>query len=520
MSSVHDDLSTWTAGAQRVWRAAHDLASVRNAEAVAVEHLLWGLLCEENRAAERLSRAGVSPRTFQERWGNVKESSLDHERGDVSLPRHELLETVLIEARTEAFREGAGTELGTEHLLVALCEVPSAVSDWLSGFDWNERTEKTSPPSPAEAPELSAQVQVAPEFELTWHDATSTDLIETYRILDAGANRAREGLRVVEDFVRWAWNEGFLSQQLKDCRHELTAILRQLPQPILISARDTEQDVGTEIRTASEYRRESPADVATASLKRVEEALRSLEEFSKVVDAELSPRLEKLRYRIYTLEKALQTTRAARLQLANQSVCLLATTSLCHHGLGPAIRGALDGGVRMIQLREKNLSDRELLELAGYVRDWTNEFEALLIVNDRADIAAIAGADGVHLGQEDLSVAEARKILGPGKLIGVSTHSIAQARQAVLDGADYLGVGPVFPSSTKSFDEFPGLNFVREVAAEISLPWFAIGGITSDRLPELQAAGALRVAVSSAICSAEEPVWAAGVLVQRLKPSP
>jgi thiamine-phosphate pyrophosphorylase len=356
----------------------------------------------------------------------------------------------------------------------------------------------------------------SPELQMAWRDPTQTDLFETCRILDAAANRAREGLRVVEDFVRWAWNDSFLSQSLKECRHELTGLLRQLPQPALLAARDTAHDVGTEIRTASEYRRETPAAVATASLKRTEEALRSLEEYSKVIDADLSPRFEQLRYRIYTLDKAIHSTDAARLRLADQKICLLATNSLCHHGIGPAVLGALKAGVKMIQLREKSLPDRELIQIAGYVRRWTKEAEAIFIVNDRPDIAALVNADGVHLGQDDLSVADARKILGPDKLVGVSTHSLEQARQAVLDGADYLGVGPCFPSSTKTFDKFPGLEFAQQVAGEISLPWFAIGGIASENLTELKIVGATRIAVSSAICSAEEPIWAAEELVYRL----
>ncbi|MFO0918692.1 MAG: thiamine phosphate synthase [Planctomycetaceae bacterium] len=321
---------------------------------------------------------------------------------------------------------------------------------------------------------------------------------------------------MVEDFVRWAWNDGFLSQQLKECRHELTEALRRLPEPDFLAARDTQHDVGTEIRTISEYRRESPAAAAVANFKRVQESLRSLEEYSKVVDAEVSPRFEQLRYRLYTLDKAVHTTHVARLRLATNSLCLLATNALCHHGLGPAILGALEAGVRMVQLREKSLPDRELLDLAGRVRQWTQDFDAIFIVNDRPDIAALANADGVHLGQDDLTVAAARKLLGPDKLVGVSTHSIEQARQAVLDGADYLGVGPVFPSSTKEFTEFPGLAFVEQVAAEIPLPWFAIGGINEENLSDLLAAGATRIAVSGAICSSEEPSWAAGELLGRL----
>ena len=129
----------------------------------------------------------------------------------------------------------------------------------------------------------------------------------------------------------------------------------------------------------------------------------------------------------------------------------------------------------------------------------------LFIVNDRPDIARLVEADGVHLGQDDMPVQEARWILGSEALIGVSTHNLDQIRQAVRDGASYIGIGPVFPSRTKEFDEFPGLEFVRDASAETALPAFALGGITLDNVSEVLAAGAKRIAVSSPICRADEP---------------
>ena len=129
----------------------------------------------------------------------------------------------------------------------------------------------------------------------------------------------------------------------------------------------------------------------------------------------------------------------------------------------------------------------------------------LFIINDRPDIARVVNADGVHVGQSELSVADARAIVGPDVLVGVSTHSLSQAKQAVTDGADYLGVGPVFSSKTKQFDQLAGLEFVKQVHAEIKLPFFAIGGIDDARLPELIAAGGYRAAISRAIWHASDP---------------
>ncbi len=183
------------------------------------------------------------------------------------------------------------------------------------------------------------------------------------------------------------------------------------------------------------------------------------------------------------------------------------------------IEEATAGGVDIIQLREKGMNDSELLAKARRVRQITSKMSVLFIVNDRPEIARLAAADGVHLGQDDLPVREARRIIGADALIGVSTHSMDQLRRAVWDGADYLGVGPVFPSKTKSFDEFPGLEFVRQASAETSLPMFALGGISVQNLSQVLQTGASRVAVSSAICSADEPGSAALEIRRVLKSS-
>ena len=285
--------------------------------------------------------------------------------------------------------------------------------------------------------------------------------------------------------------------------------LAALPAESLLRSRETEADVGTQISTRAETVRQSPLDVAQAACKRVQEAVRSLEEFGKLWSTTAAAQLERLRYTIYTLEKGLLLTDISSRALSDRRLYLLATESACPHGLGPAVRGALAGGVGLVQLREKGLPERRLIELGRRVREWTREASALFIMNDRADLAVVTEADGVHVGQDELSVKEARRIVGPQRLVGVSTHTIEQARRAVLDGADYIGVGPVFPSATKAFESLAGLEFVREVAAEISLPWFAIGGINADNVNLVAESGAKRIAVSSAILSANDPEAAA-----------
>ncbi len=160
----------------------------------------------------------------------------------------------------------------------------------------------------------------------------------------------------------------------------------------------------------------------------------------------------------------------------------------------------LAGGARLLQLRLKDASSRELLAAARAVRVQTTRAGALLLVNDRPDVALAAHADGVHLGQDDLPVAAARAVLGPGPLVGVSTHDVAQARAAAGDGADYVGVGPVFVTATKRGALPPrGLDLVRAVRAAVSLPLVAIGGVTPDAAAAVRAAGADAVAMIDAL---------------------
>lgn len=336
--------------------------------------------------------------------------------------------------------------------------------------------------------------------------------MSTARILDASANRAREALRVIEDYCRLALNDAFLSGELKRLRHDLAQALADLEPNLLLQARDTLGDVGTTLSTEQEQQRHSLTAVVQANLKRLQEALRSLEEYGKLHGPRLGRVLEQLRYRAYTLERAILVGSSARQRLAEARLYVLVTGSLCTGLLDWTIKEAAAGGAAVIQLREKGLPDRALLELARRVRRWTREAGVLFIMNDRPDLACLAEADGVHVGQQELSVPELRRIVGPDALIGVSTHDIAQVRQAVLDGASYIGVGPTFPSETKTFEELAGLDFVRQVAAETSLPAFVIGGVNQTTIAAAIGAGARRVAVSQAICQAEEPRQAAAEL--------
>jgi thiamine-phosphate pyrophosphorylase len=180
----------------------------------------------------------------------------------------------------------------------------------------------------------------------------------------------------------------------------------------------------------------------------------------------------------------------------------------------------LRGGVDLLQLREKGLEARDELAALEVLADACRRHGALLAVNDRADVALAAGADVLHLGQDDLPVAVARDVLGEDVLIGRSTHDVEQARAgAVEPGVDYFCTGPCWPTPTKPGRPAPGLDLVRATAADApARPWFAIGGIDHARLGEVVAAGATRVVVVRAITDAEDPEAAARALRGRFAP--
>ena len=208
----------------------------------------------------------------------------------------------------------------------------------------------------------------------------------------------------------------------------------------------------------------------------------------------------------------LGTRRRVRLARARLYVC---TDSRRERGdLAEFADAALRGGVDILQLREKGLEAREELAALEVLADACRRHDALLAVNDRADVALAAGADVLHLGQDDLPVATARAILGDDVLIGRSTHDVEQARAAAEEpGVDYFCTGPCWPTPTKPGRPAPGLDLVRATAAAApDRPWFAIGGIDHDRLPEVLAAGATRVVVVRAVTEAEDPAAAAGAL--------
>ncbi len=333
-----------------------------------------------------------------------------------------------------------------------------------------------------------------------------------YRILDANLNRGLEGLRVVEEYLRFVLNDRHLAAACKQLRHDLAECVTAMDPVRLHAARDVAGDVGTGIATASEYHRPDLPAVVAANVKRVQQSLRALEEYAKVAVPGHAPAFESLRYRCYTLERSITLLQRSLERLVSAQLYVLIDGGDSLDRFQRVVEDLLTAGVDVLQLRDKQLPDRELLARARALRKLTSPCHTLFIMNDRVDLAVLAEADGVHVGQEELSVAEVRRILGPEGLIGVSTHSLDQARQAVLDGADYLGCGPTFPSATKSFGQFAGVEYLQQVANEIRLPAFAIGGIDAQNVSQVRAAGFHRIAVSHSVVKAADPAAAVRAL--------
>jgi len=208
-------------------------------------------------------------------------------------------------------------------------------------------------------------------------------------------------------------------------------------------------------------------------------------------------------------------------RLGRATLYLLATSSVAKLPLLDAVAAAIDGGVEVVQLREKTMSDGAFLELADDLNLLCAAKDALFLVNDRVEAARIVGADGVHLGQDDVCVEEARRILGADALIGVSTHDAMELARALADGADYVGVGSVFATATKGRDvPVSGTDALAPLAARAEaagVPAFAIGGITPQNVERVVAAGFRRVAVCAGILAADDPRAAAERLRDALR---
>ncbi|MEM7770358.1 MAG: thiamine phosphate synthase [Cyanobacteria bacterium P01_A01_bin.37] len=317
------------------------------------------------------------------------------------------------------------------------------------------------------------------------------------RILDANLDRAREGIRTIEDWCRFGLNHVPFTDQCKALRQELA----RWHTPELRAARDTPGDLGTALTHPQEETRTGLNHVLQANFCRIEEALRVLEEYGKLYQPAMGKSFKHMRYQVYTLESNVMGYQ--RLHLLLRSPLYLVTSP--NDNLISVVESALQGGLTLVQYREKQADDVTRIRIGTQLRELCHRYGALFIMNDRADLAKAVDADGVHLGQQDIPIALARQILGPSRLVGRSTTNPDEMHRALSEGADYIGVGPVYETPTKEGKPAAGHDYVRHAAAHSTVPWYAIGGLDTDNLSDVCSAGAERVAVVRAIMNAEQP---------------
>ncbi|HUV56017.1 MAG TPA: thiamine phosphate synthase [Dehalococcoidales bacterium] len=340
-----------------------------------------------------------------------------------------------------------------------------------------------------------------------------TKSYQTLRIIDANLNRISEGLRLLENIARLMLNDVALTQQLKTMRHELIVGNWSFNKQLL-QTRDAEGDVGVNIEAPGQ---EQPRDIPTmivANSRRIQESLRTMEELAKVpgITPELnSDKFMQARFDLYTIERNLvsRLLRRDKVKQLHGLYAIIDTQALQGRNPAEVANQVIQGGAKIIQLRDKILSKKELLPIAQQLKNLCTEHNVLFIVNDYLDIALAADADGLQLGQEDLPIKAARKLLPIDKILGCSTHTVEQAKTAEAEGVDYIGVGSIYPTPSKETATVVGLDTLRQVRQAISLPIVAIGGINEDNAAEVMAAGADAVAVISAILQAESPQEAA-----------
>jgi len=342
-----------------------------------------------------------------------------------------------------------------------------------------------------------------------------------FRILDANLDRAAEGLRVAMDLVRFALDDESGSERLRVLRHEVLSLADRLPRLAgqRLQSRDSRSDVGQDLGQGAPGR--PLPEVFSANVHRGQEAVRVLEEITRGFSPAVADGYSRVRYALYTLEKEFQPRLdrwGSRHKLDFELYVVTCPELSRGRSLEEVTRAALAGGAGCIQLRAKHLDKRSLLEAAEKLRKITAEAGATFIVNDHLDVALAAGADGVHLGQNDLPLAKAREIAGPALLLGASTHSLQQAIEAEQQGADYINVGPIFPTSTK-VDTSPavGPELIAEVKSKVHTPLTCMGGIGHSNVRQVVLQGAERVAVVSAVVAAEDITAAARSLFDEIK---
>ena len=328
-----------------------------------------------------------------------------------------------------------------------------------------------------------------------------------YRIIDANFNRSREALRVMEEYCRFALDSKKFSSKVKKARHDLCGEIDNLSSDKMLSARNTICDVGTSIRVTGQLSRKSLHDCFVAAAKRLPEALRVLGETIQSIDPRIAANIEQIRYQAYTLEKEIDLFSSAKSLYEDVKLYVLITSDNLEEVTARA-NACCRGGADCLQLRvKKPLPAKEFLHLASEFVKICKDNGVLSIINDRADIAVLSGSDGLHLGQDDLSLWQAQKLSLSPMVLGKSTHNIGQLNAAIDENPAYVGLGPAFATSTKPNEPVVGLEYIEKAIQALQgtgIGHAVIGGVNMGNISDVLAAGAKTIAVCSAITEASD----------------
>jgi thiamine-phosphate pyrophosphorylase len=347
---------------------------------------------------------------------------------------------------------------------------------------------------------------------MTNSNRSNAEDLRVYQIIDANLDRAREGLRVLEDWARFGPGGDIFVANIKNYRQ----ILGKNHLRIYKQSRNYIEDQCKGLSHKEQNNRKTTEQIISSNAGRVQEALRVIEEFSRLHNKELSKVASEIRYEIYTLEidlLNLSNSKESKKILRENDLYVITDPK---ENLLETIEDILIGGVKIIQHRFKKGTDKDHLEEAIKLKKLCKRYSSLFIINDRVDIAIASNADGIHLGQDDLDLKTARKLLGYSKIIGISANNEIDISKALKEGCDYIGIGPVFETATKRDKKPMGIEKIKKLTKDLNVTWFAIGGIKSNNISYLKRNGFKKVALVSQLMNSEDPKEDAIMILKEL----
>ncbi len=342
--------------------------------------------------------------------------------------------------------------------------------------------------------------------------------MELYRTIDANINRLREGLRVIEDILRYQYNAAGLLPRVKELRHSIASVDKTTFRG-RISYRDSMNDDGYDNIGANENVRSCAEDLLRANFLRCQEASRVLEELFKVKQYEkgLYQEVKKIRYSLYELEKDVflhfgdTDNRDVYLNL-----CMVADVEMCKTNILKNVEKAIAGGITSVVLEQSGLSDREFVDLGLKIKRICAIDNLPLIINKRTDICLAVKANGVHLDIDDISPETARQILGKDKIIGYSVNSLETIKSVQDSPVDYLRFSPLFEGKNSTEETENRLDFILELHDAGSLPLVFYGGIDKSNIAKVRKAGGYNVAIKNELMLTESPEKIAKILRKQI----